>query len=159
MNKILLLIISIFLINTVLANEFDEFSKELGWENKWNRITESSITSYIERTKEGQMEGLSHESKEQASIKIKKELKKNLGWSGTGKTFILNISKSCDAGTLRNLVALKSGNSLESMDRNLVINNYKACMQTAIKDTFNNITRAIISFKADKDAIINQYRT
>lgn len=145
--------------NTAIAADINSISESLGWESKWNKITNYSISSYVERTKADQMEGLTENKKVQASKEIFDQLVLLLNWDNSGDLFINNISTACDLNILNNIVNIQKGTLSEVVDNGKVVTDYRACMRTALKNSMPILTKIILSFKSDKDKIIEKYKS
>jgi hypothetical protein len=143
---------------TTLASEDIDIATALDWQAKWERVTNSSISSYVERTNKSKMAGLNYNQKKLASKEVEDNLTLKLSWINTGDEFTKIMSSSCKKSTLINLVNIKNGALPQGINRNEVVSEYKSCMMAGFKKIMPILTNVIISFKEDKDAIIEKYR-
>lgn len=140
------------------ASLANDISTVLGWESKWMKITNSSISSYIDRAKKHQMKELTDNKKKQAADEMSVKLKSKLSWKNKGNEFTKTMSSTCKPNTLDNIISVKYGTLPSSLNRNQVISDYRACMKEGLTKIIPTFTKEIVAFKPDADAIIKKYK-
>ncbi len=158
LKKLLLVSCLLCVQPLVSASTNVEFSRALGWEQKWLKVTARSTETYLSRIENGPFAALSATNRKAAVSELRQSLHEQLSWEVVGQELTQGIIRHCDSGTLETMTRFYNNEPVSGADRESVAKRYASCAGKGFSESIGMLRKVIIESRANVEAIIKKYQ-